>query len=434
MANMDRDSDTPAGTPAGSSGIFGRGLDVLFGEAEESPPAGAQGHEPAGTTDLPSPPPPPDVEGTTVGETQSLTTPRKTLAIRGTPAKVGEIVGSAAPDSALQATATTPTAVPPPATEYEPSSRRPAPPGVTRLTGGVPPKDGDGGTRRQVSLRVGGVMMDLPAEDLASLVPPGPGERVVDEIEITPRDYSREDQDRIMNELSMERRDDLMQQLDSLYEVTSTQLAAHQQHSGTALKLLHQARSILVERPYAFADAELRMHAARTLINRTEDSRRISNRNWPWLLLYQLGWALLLLAGVVMEGPLEAWIGRLSMSGTASMLGIFPAWGTMMVGGIGGVVCAIWSLWYHVSDQQDYDAQYNLWYLVQPFQGMVLGLIIYLVIAAGFLAFQTDISSPNAATAAKYFPWLVAAIAGIRQTFVYELLERIVRIISPRTD
>jgi len=425
MANTDRDS----GTPAGSSGIFGRGLDVLFGDVEESLPTRSQGEEAAGSADLLSASPPPEPQETPDQQPDPKGTadeePRGTLAVRGTPAQAGEIIGSAALDSAHRAAA---------AGEYEPSSRRTAPPEASRLTVTTPPTDSDGGARRRVSLRVGGVMMDLPAEDLASLVPPGPGEKVVDEIEISPRDYSREDQDRIMNELSMERRDALMKDLDTLYEVTSTQLAPHQQHSGTALKLLHQARSILIERPYAFADAELRMHAARTLINRTQDSRRISNRNWPWLLVYQLGWALLLLAGVVLEGPLGAWIGRLSLSGAASMLDIFPAWGTMMIGGIGGVVCSIWSLWYHVSDQQDYDSQYNLWYLVQPFQGMVLGLIIYLVIAAGFLAFQTDISSANASTAAKYFPWLVAAIAGIRQNFVYELLERIVGIISPSAD
>jgi hypothetical protein len=106
----------------------------------------------------------------------------------------------------------------------------------------------------------------------------------------------------------------------------------------------------------------------------------------------------------------------------------------MMVGGIGGVVCALWSMWYHISDKQDYDTQYNLWYMVQPFQGLVLGVIVYLVIAAGFLAFQTDITSPQVSSSAKYLPWLIAGIAGIRQTFFYELLDRIIRVISPKSD
>jgi hypothetical protein len=273
--------------------------------------------------------------------------------------------------------------------------------------------------------------MDVPTDALETLVPPGPGERVTPEIEIQPRVYSDRDQERILGQLTIERRDRMMEEIDVLYDRASTGLAPHQENSGTALKLLHQARLILVERPYAFADAELRMQAAKTLINRTEDSRRVSSRNWPWLLVYELVWAGILMAGLILEEPLGAWIGTLGFTGTGSMMEIFPAWGTMMVGGIGGVVCALWSMWYHISDKQDYDTQYNLWYMVQPFQGLVLGVIVYLVIAAGFLAFQTDITSPQVGASAKYLPWLIAGIAGIRQTFFYELLDRVIRVISP---
>jgi hypothetical protein len=254
------------------------------------------------------------------------------------------------------------------------------------------------------------------------------------EIEITPRDYTVEDQAAIMSELDVVRLDSLMTDVDALYATVSTDLASHQEHSGTALKLLHEARSILIERPYAFADAELRMQAAKTLIRRTEDSRRTSKRNWPWLLAYELLWALVLLTGLILEGALGAWISGLGYVGASTMQTVFPAWGTMMVGGIGGVACALWSLWYHISDKQDYDPQHNLWYMVQPFQGMVLGIMVYLVIAAGFLAFQTDITSPQATAAAKYFPWLVAGIAGIRQTFFYELLDRIIGVLNPASS
>jgi hypothetical protein len=277
-------------------------------------------------------------------------------------------------------------------------------------------------------------MVDVPSEDLAKLVPPGPGEQVTPEIEITPREYTKEEQAQILSQITTQRHDDLMAEIDSMYGLTTTRLASHQEHSGTALKLLHEARSILVERPYAFADAELRMQAAKTLVNRTEDSREASKRHWPWLLAYELLWAVVLLAGLVFEGALGAWIGRLSFAGASTMTDIFPVWGTMMVGGIGGVACALWSLWYHISDKQDYDPQHNLWYMIQPFQGLVLGIIVYLVIAAGFLAFQTDIASSNVGTAAKYFPWLVAGIAGIRQTFFYELLDRIMTVLVPGSE
>jgi hypothetical protein len=319
-----------------------------------------------------------------------------------------------------------------PPSEYTPAVRHRLPPVTVEPESERPCVEEESAPpARAVSVRVRGVVRDVPSEELAALVPPGPGERVAPYIEITPREYTDEARAMIMSEVSVARREDLMGEIDGLYGIVSTRLAAHQEHSGTALKLLHEARSILIERPYAFADAELRMQAAKTLIKRTEDSRRTSRRNWPWLLAYELLWAFALLMGLVFEGVLGAWIGRLSYTGATTMQQIFPAWGTMMVGGIGGVVCALWSMWYHISDKQDYDSQHNLWYLVQPFQGLVLGIIVYLVVAAGFLAFQADITSPNASAAAKYFPWLIAGIAGIRQTFFYELLDRIIGVLNP---
>jgi hypothetical protein len=337
-----------------------------------------------------------------------------------------------------EAQATAPAVRTPTATssgKYKPPVRRSLPSSTTKPDVAVPPRERAATpTSRPVSLRVGGVMVDVPSEDLAKLVPPGPGEQVTPEIEITPREYTKEEQAQILSQITTQRHDDLMAEIDSMYGLTTTRLASHQEHSGTALKLLHEARSILVERPYAFADAELRMQAAKTLVNRTEDSREASKRHWPWLLAYELLWAVVLLAGLVFEGALGAWIGRLSFAGASTMTDIFPVWGTMMVGGIGGVACALWSLWYHISDKQDYDPQHNLWYMIQPFQGLVLGIIVYLVIAAGFLAFQTDIASSNVGTAAKYFPWLVAGIAGIRQTFFYELLDRIMTVLVPGSE
>jgi hypothetical protein len=283
-------------------------------------------------------------------------------------------------------------------------------------------------------LRVGGVLMDIPSDELASLVPPGPGETITPEIEIKPRDYSREEQARILSDETLQKRLlELMVEVDELYKTATTRLAVHPKHSGTALKLLHEARAILIERPYAIADAELRLQAARTLINRTEESRKISRRNWPWLFAYEIFWSLLLLTGLVFEGVIGVWVSGLGVPGVSTMPELFPAWGSMMAGGIGGVICALWSLWYHMSDQQDYDSQHNLWYLAQPLQGMVLGIVVYFVFAAGFLAVNTDITSADAGKAAKYIPWVISAVAGIRQTLIYEMLDRIIGAISPKS-
>jgi hypothetical protein len=402
---MEARDDKDSGAGAGE-GQMGRGIGVLFGEAEDQPPM-ARRATPAGS----SYPLGALREGGTDELLDEMLSQEATAAQPARPERIDE---ACAPAEAAMRGSQLP-------------DRRPVAPDAQlgkAPTAGAPLH----------TVRVGGVLMDLSSDELSALVPPGPGVQVTPEIEIEPRAYSSEDQQRILSELDMERRNALMQQVDNLYEITSSELASHQEHSGTALKLLHEARTIIIERPYAFADAELRMQAAKALIKRTQDSRTNSRRSWPWLFAYEIVWALLLLAGLVLEGVFGDWLSGLSFVKATTMEDLFPAWGTMMAGGLGGVICALWSMWYHISDQQDYDPQHNLWYLVQPLQGMVLGIVVYLVIAAGFLAFQTDISSASATKAAKFLPWLVAAIAGIRQTFIYELLDRIVGVLNPKAE
>ena len=102
-----------------------------------------------------------------------------------------------------------------------------------------------------------------------------------------------------------------------------------------------------------------------------------------------------------------------------------------MWGGIGGVVGALYMLWWHVANLQDFDGQYSLWYLVQPLMGLVLGGIMFLVLAGGFLVVQVDLTNPKATTAVRLLPYLVAVLAGFRQNWVYEQLDRLMALFTP---
>ena len=100
----------------------------------------------------------------------------------------------------------------------------------------------------------------------------------------------------------------------------------------------------------------------------------------------------------------------------------------MLWGGIGGVVGALYSLHWHVSELQDFDKQYSLWYVAQPLMGLILGGIIHLVIITGLLALvPVNGSSIEPATTAQWFPALVACLAGFRQKFTYELLDSVMK-------
>ena len=114
-----------------------------------------------------------------------------------------------------------------------------------------------------------------------------------------------------------------------------------------------------------------------------------------------------------------------------ALANILPIINTMLWGGIGGVVGGLYALWYHIADRQDFDKHYSMWYYVQPLMGLVLGAITFLIIAGGFLIVQVNLTDPNAAAGARLIPYLVAVLAGFKQDFVYDQLERVVSIFAP---
>ncbi|MDH4137875.1 MAG: hypothetical protein OEW09_14330, partial [Anaerolineae bacterium] len=77
------------------------------------------------------------------------------------------------------------------------------------------------------------------------------------------------------------------------------------------------------------------------------------------------------------------------------------------------------------------------WYIVQPVMGIILGGIVYLILAAGFVSVQAlaaqgpTVTETMANPAVKAFHSVVACVAGFRQRFVYEMLDRIVQVLTP---
>ena len=220
-------------------------------------------------------------------------------------------------------------------------------------------------------------------------------------------------------------------QIDELYQQISTDFASPPANSEQMLKMLHDARQTLIENPEEYVNAEYRTREVKAMLERTRKSRHDGTRYGISLLLYQVGWAVVLLAGLVMAAPMTAALNRLGSISGPTAADIFPFWSTMMWGGIGGVIGALYMLWWHVANLQDFDGQYSLWYLVQPLMGLVLGGIMFLVLAGGFLVVQVDLTNPQAATAVRILPYLVAVLAGFRQNWVYEQLDRLMAVFTP---
>jgi hypothetical protein len=195
------------------------------------------------------------------------------------------------------------------------------------------------------------------------------------------------------------------------------------------LTLLQEARQILLESPENYGAVEFRIAQVRSTMSRTRDSRQQSAHLAPRVFVYELVWLALLLLGLVFAVPLAEIFTRAGNIAGATASDVFPFWNTLMWGGIGGIIGALYALWWHVSDQQDFDRQYLMWYLVQPIMGVVLGGIVFLLLTGGFLLLQIKPTDPNAG--ARLLPYLVAVLAGFRQNFIYNQLDRLIGLFAP---
>jgi hypothetical protein len=263
--------------------------------------------------------------------------------------------------------------------------------------------------------------------------------------EIPPQISPEVSESTVLGRLGEERQQALFKDIDTLV-VKAAQILSVDKGLEEALDLLREARDITIERPRQFDEAEYRVAKVRAMLERRQNISRWSLIYGYPVLLYEVVWFVLLLGSLLFDHSLAVYIANVagmtvSDLASLSMEQIFPLWNTMAWGGIGGVVGSLYSLYWHAAVEQDFDKQYLMWYIVQPIMGVILGGIVYLIIAAGFISIQvlaaqaptyTEAAQAMANPAIKAFHSVVACVAGFRQRFVYEMLDRIVQVLTPQ--
>lgn len=249
---------------------------------------------------------------------------------------------------------------------------------------------------------------------------------------------SPEQEERARKRLGEQAFVDLLSQVEHLYAQVASSLSTREGIARQSMDLLSEARDLLLLGDASdFNLAERRLNEVRMTLSRVEQTRRWANTYGWGLFVYEMALCVVFVAVLLFDQHIAEWISLMTgtytvVNGVAeltkAMTAIFPPWNTMVWGGIGGVVGALYSLHWHVAELQDFDKQYSLWYVVQPLMGLILGGIIHLVIVTGLLAL-IPINDPSAgpAIAVQWFPALVACLAGFRQKFTYELLDSIMK-------
>jgi hypothetical protein len=247
---------------------------------------------------------------------------------------------------------------------------------------------------------------------------------------------SREEAEEIQSRIKDSDLKRLDREIDELYKETVASLSGEDE-AQAAFEGLRRARMMLLLEPEQFAEIEYLVNQIKAMLNRVQQSAEWGPHYGPRILAYEVLWLAFLgffaVITLIPNTGLSRWVAYLlGTTGTSEELNwVMMLISTVCWGGIGGVTGALWSLHYHVSVRRDFDRAENLWYFVQPIMGMVLGAMVYLIIGAGFLVVQVDMSAADAAFGARLLPATIALVVGFRQNVVLDMIDRIVNLVTP---
>ncbi|NOZ07132.1 MAG: hypothetical protein GXP41_12405 [Chloroflexi bacterium] len=319
------------------------------------------------------------------------------------------------------------------------------------------PSDGETGDKTGTGTTVPDGLSPAEAQDfvkavstLRTLLPDiGTPEESPSNVETVP--LTDQDMRRARRRVTRAMLESLDSEVDALYKRVRNEVSSDRRIANRCLRLLHEARQVILVAPGRYADAELKIEEVRIILRQAENSEKGAHSSARLIFLYGVGWFLLLLVLLVMDQALANWFrtGPLQMvpmfpekltntDGTLlgfSMVYYFLPWLCMLWGGIGGVVGSLYSLRWYVSRRQ-YDVEHNLSYLAHPIMGVILGGVVYFLFRAGFFALQAAQANLGNMTAVEQILTaqspvliLISILAGFKQKFVYEMLDRVMRAI-----
>jgi hypothetical protein len=222
-----------------------------------------------------------------------------------------------------------------------------------------------------------------------------------------------------------ERYKKLQQEIEALHTEVESELSIIKEEAEQALEMLAKAHNIILEDRREYDQAFTLVSSVKAMLAR---KRKLEHDSYSWGLLvfgYAAAWLLAFIVGFYYGGILQK-----DLTGEAAI--VAGALSSALAGGIGGVIGILYSLYWHVSHKRDFDPQYIMTYLVNPIMGFVLGAIIYFVVATGFAVVNLPAEVKQDSTWATLFGVLLGWIAGFRQRFVFETIDKIVQLLTAR--
>jgi hypothetical protein len=323
-------------------------------------------------------------------------------------------------------------APPPPVAEMTGLDQIPAPVDETSIA--PPPPPSALTPARPIIESLGGIITERIETSPEDLLPPDLAQQqeinnILDLKERTQLEKDEAISARVSRYVGRERRENLDAEIERLYTLVATELSANKEDAEFALRTLSEAQDIILEDTRQYDEALYRVAVVKTMLARKQNLRNWSYTYGMGIFVYAVAWLGLFIFGFLSTDFLNTVMGE-SGEGLAAVRG---AWFSALSGGIGGIIGIFYSLYWHVAMKQDFDRQYVMYYLVQPIMGFILGALIYFIVLAGYLVFNlsTPTESPDTITAIAI---VLGFIAGFRQRIVFEMIDRIVQKLMPRSQ
>ena len=211
-----------------------------------------------------------------------------------------------------------------------------------------------------------------------------------------------------------------------LYQEVSDQLVDSPTVAEYCMKLLHQARDAYGKGDYP--TAEFYVESVYAKMKRSARSMQLSHSPVVFLLWF---WELIMFgfcaALIVLTYINDLTVFALPIAPEFVVLARAVAWG-----GLGGVVGAMYNLPWFVQ-YREFDPAYSMNYFSRPLQGLVIGGLVFLISQAGIFAGNIIIPGVSGANGSGEIPvgpvflYVLAALAGFKQEYVYEFLDNILK-------
>src|SRR5260221_664856 len=211
---------------------------------------------------------------------------------------------------------------------------------------------------------------------------------------------------------------DLWHQIDALQEEVIQNVQSDRTTTDNYQKDLLYASSLLLQSAGRYDEAREIIYRIRGDLNRERKVTQDTRRYQPLLLIYYAVWFVIVILLSRFDSEFRAMI-------PDSLPILKLAFAPMLFAILGALFNGVMALNQHATISRDFDPQYTSWYLINPFIGGLLGLIVFIFFVVTGTSFTPNlVSDPSVATMPTPVIWLLAFIVGWQQNTAVQLLNR----------